>query len=188
MGRESGCRFVKTGVVLLAAQKLLVCHMLRLLQVVTKLHAILRPFLLRRVKSDVETDLPAKKEIILYAGMTDVQRKLHSELREKPLAVRPCLPAGVAAMPRLQDTQSASTAAIGVQHRLCLETQSTAADRLHTCNLSATDLSPCLCAAGCNGLHVQEAGGRGRQRGQAEQRAHADAQGVQPPRPHHRRL
>eukprot|EP00891_Asterochloris_glomerata_P009348 jgi/Astpho2/9348/e_gw1.00142.54.1_t len=55
-------------------------------KVVTKLHAILRPFLLRRVKSDVETDLPAKKEIILYAGMTDVQRKLHSELREKTLA------------------------------------------------------------------------------------------------------
>ena len=61
--------------------------MLRLVQVVTKLHTILRPFLLRRVKSDVETDLPAKKEIILYAGMTDVQRKLHSELRDKTLAV-----------------------------------------------------------------------------------------------------
>ena len=63
------------------------CVMLLMMQVVTKLHAILRPFLLRRVKSDVETDLPAKKEIILYAGMTDVQRKLHSELREKTLAV-----------------------------------------------------------------------------------------------------
>ena len=83
------------------------CLISRLLQVVTKLHAILRPFLLRRVKSDVETDLPAKKEIILYAGMTDVQRKLHSELRDKTLAVRPCLPAGVAAMPQLQDTISA---------------------------------------------------------------------------------
>ena len=80
---------------------------LRMVQVVTKLHAILRPFLLRRVKSDVETDLPAKKEIILYAGMTDVQRKLHSELRERTLAVRPCLPPGVAAMPELQDPQCA---------------------------------------------------------------------------------
>ncbi|KAK9756451.1 hypothetical protein RND81_01G098600 [Saponaria officinalis] len=43
----------------------------RRLQVVAKLHAILRPFLLRRMKSDVELSLPRKKEIILYASMTE---------------------------------------------------------------------------------------------------------------------
>ena len=54
----------------------------------TKLHAILKPFLLRRVKSDVEANLPAKKEILLYADMTDVQTKLNQELRENTLNVR----------------------------------------------------------------------------------------------------
>lgn len=33
------------------------------MQVVTKLHQILKPFLLRRVKTDVETSLPGKMEV-----------------------------------------------------------------------------------------------------------------------------
>ncbi|MBL1592169.1 hypothetical protein ELD29_29150, partial [Klebsiella pneumoniae] len=41
------------------------------LHVVSKLHAILRPFLLRRMKEDVEQMLPRKKEIIIYANMTE---------------------------------------------------------------------------------------------------------------------
>ena len=45
--------------------------------VITKLHAILKPFLLRRVKSDVETSLPGKMEIIMYAGMTEKQREVN---------------------------------------------------------------------------------------------------------------
>ncbi|KAI5431049.1 ATP-dependent DNA helicase ddm1, variant 2, partial [Lathyrus oleraceus] len=35
-------------------------------QVVAKLHAILRPFLLRRMKSDVELSLPRKKKRSLF--------------------------------------------------------------------------------------------------------------------------
>ena len=58
------------------------------LQVLTKLHAILKPFLLRRIKSDVETSLPAKKEIILYAHMTDLQKKYNQDLRDRTLNVR----------------------------------------------------------------------------------------------------
>jgi len=42
-------------------------------QTVTKLHDILRPFLLRRIKKDVLTDLPPKKEIVVYAGMSKLQ-------------------------------------------------------------------------------------------------------------------
>lgn len=49
-------------------------------QVVAKLHAILRPFLLRRMKSDVELMLPRKKEIIIYAGMTEHQKSLQDHL------------------------------------------------------------------------------------------------------------
>ena len=44
-------------------------------RIVTKLHEILRPFLLRRVKSDVlKGVLPPKQEIVLYAPMTGLQR------------------------------------------------------------------------------------------------------------------
>ena len=57
------------------------------LQVLAKLHAVLKPFLLRRIKSDVETSLPAKKEIILYSHMTDLQKKYNQDLRDRTLNV-----------------------------------------------------------------------------------------------------
>lgn len=40
---------------------------------VSKLHEILRPFLLRRIKTDVLTDMPPKKEVVVYAGMSKLQ-------------------------------------------------------------------------------------------------------------------
>ncbi|CAN4080050.1 unnamed protein product [Withania somnifera] len=54
-------------------------------QVVAKLHAILRPFLLRRMKVDVEQMLPRKKEIILYATLTDYQKKFQEHLINRTL-------------------------------------------------------------------------------------------------------
>ncbi|XP_059623678.1 ATP-dependent DNA helicase DDM1-like [Cornus florida] len=54
-------------------------------QVVAKLHAILRPFLLRRMKANVEQMLPRKKEIILYANMTEHQKNLQDHLVNKTL-------------------------------------------------------------------------------------------------------
>ncbi|XP_019444762.1 PREDICTED: ATP-dependent DNA helicase DDM1-like [Lupinus angustifolius] len=54
-------------------------------QVVAKLHAILRPFLLRRMKTDVELMLPGKKEIIIYATMTEHQKKLQDHLINKTM-------------------------------------------------------------------------------------------------------
>ena len=63
-----------------------VCNwFLQNLQVVAKLHSILRPFLLRRLKSDVEQMLPRKKEIILYATMTDHQKNFTDHLLNKTL-------------------------------------------------------------------------------------------------------
>ncbi|KVI08839.1 ATP-dependent DNA helicase DDM1 [Cynara cardunculus var. scolymus] len=53
--------------------------------VVAKLHAILRPFLLRRMKEDVEHMLPRKKEIILYATLTEHQRNFQDHLVNKSL-------------------------------------------------------------------------------------------------------
>ena len=43
-------------------------------QTVTKLHDILRPFLLRRIKSDVLSEMPPKKEVIVYSGMSRLQQ------------------------------------------------------------------------------------------------------------------
>uniref|UniRef100_A0A5B6Z3R0 Putative ATP-dependent DNA helicase DDM1 n=1 Tax=Davidia involucrata TaxID=16924 RepID=A0A5B6Z3R0_DAVIN len=54
-------------------------------QVVAKLHAILRPFLLRRMKADVEKMLPRKKEIILYANLTEHQKHFQDHLVNKTL-------------------------------------------------------------------------------------------------------
>lgn len=55
---------------------------------VTKLHSILKPFLLRRVKTDVESALPGKLEVVLYAPMTPTQRKLNDQLLKTTLQVR----------------------------------------------------------------------------------------------------
>ncbi|PCH34843.1 hypothetical protein WOLCODRAFT_133630, partial [Wolfiporia cocos MD-104 SS10] len=44
------------------------------------LHAILRPFLLRRLKADVEANLPPKKEYVLYAPLTERQRELYDAI------------------------------------------------------------------------------------------------------------
>jgi SNF2 family DNA or RNA helicase len=53
--------------------------------VVKQLHKVLRPFLLRRVKADVEHSLLPKKEINLYVGMTEMQRKWYRMLLEKDI-------------------------------------------------------------------------------------------------------
>lgn len=54
-------------------------------KVVKQLHAVLRPFLLRRVKMDVEKSLLPKKEINVYVGMTELQRKWYKMILEKDI-------------------------------------------------------------------------------------------------------
>ena len=56
------------------------------LKVVEKLHGILKPFLLRRLKGDVETNLPRKKEIVLYAHMVETQKKFNDALVNKTIS------------------------------------------------------------------------------------------------------
>lgn len=53
--------------------------------VVQQLHRVLRPFLLRRVKSDVEKSLLPKKEINLYIGMSEMQIKWYKKILEKDI-------------------------------------------------------------------------------------------------------
>ncbi|KAI9735857.1 MAG: hypothetical protein M1834_001322 [Cirrosporium novae-zelandiae] len=54
-------------------------------KVIQQLHRVLRPFLLRRVKSDVEKSLLPKKEINLYIGMTEMQVKWYQKILEKDI-------------------------------------------------------------------------------------------------------
>ncbi|CAI5467210.1 unnamed protein product [Closterium sp. Yama58-4] len=56
-------------------------------EVVQQLHKVLRPFLLRRLKSDVERGLPPKKETILKVGMSEVQRNYYRALLQKDIDV-----------------------------------------------------------------------------------------------------
>jgi ATP-dependent DNA helicase len=48
--------------------------------IINSLHAILKPFLLRRVKADVEVNLPPKKEYVLYAPLSEKQRQLYEQV------------------------------------------------------------------------------------------------------------
>lgn len=57
--------------------------------VVEKLHAILKPFLLRRLKSDVEKKLLPKKELKLYVGLTDMQREWYKGVLLKVIISSP---------------------------------------------------------------------------------------------------
>jgi len=52
---------------------------------VSKLHNILKPFLLRRIKADVETSMPKKKEIIIYSTMVQHQEEFARALIDKSI-------------------------------------------------------------------------------------------------------
>jgi SWI/SNF-related matrix-associated actin-dependent regulator of chromatin subfamily A member 5 len=49
-------------------------------RLISQLHKILRPFMLRRLKKEVEKSLPPKHETILYTGMSAMQKKLYRDI------------------------------------------------------------------------------------------------------------
>ncbi|KAL8939073.1 MAG: hypothetical protein Q9216_003551 [Gyalolechia sp. 2 TL-2023] len=51
-------------------------------ETINSLHAILKPFLLRRVKTDVETHLPKKREYIIYAPLTPLQKEIYRNIKD----------------------------------------------------------------------------------------------------------
>jgi SWI/SNF-related matrix-associated actin-dependent regulator of chromatin subfamily A member 5 len=51
--------------------------------VIKKLHTVLRPFMLRRVKRDVAKTLPPKKETKLYIGLTPMQQDWYVKVLQK---------------------------------------------------------------------------------------------------------
>ncbi|GAB5355665.1 hypothetical protein AAMO2058_000225000 [Amorphochlora amoebiformis] len=54
-------------------------------QMVKRLHTILRPFLLRRLKKDVEKDLPPKVEMKVFTGLTIMQKAWYTKLLERDI-------------------------------------------------------------------------------------------------------
>jgi SNF2 family DNA or RNA helicase len=50
---------------------------------VEALYGRLRPYVLRRMKSDVEKDLPPKEEVIVEVEMTSVQKKYYRATYER---------------------------------------------------------------------------------------------------------
>merc|ERR1711892_451765 len=51
--------------------------------IIRRLHKVLRPFLLRRLKKEVETQLPDKVEYIIKCEMSGLQRALYNHMQEK---------------------------------------------------------------------------------------------------------
>jgi len=55
---------------------------------IKKIHLVLQPLLLRRVKADVEHMLPKKREYLLYAPMTKEQTELYNIFSDKTMDAR----------------------------------------------------------------------------------------------------
>lgn len=55
--------------------------------IIKQIHRLLRPFMLRRLKWDVEKSLPPKNEIYLYFGMSEMQKKLYKQILTKNIDV-----------------------------------------------------------------------------------------------------
>lgn len=53
------------------------------LLIISRLHQVLRPFMLRRLKTDVEAQLPDKVEIVLRCEMSVWQRVLYRQVRKR---------------------------------------------------------------------------------------------------------
>ncbi|CAL1532750.1 unnamed protein product, partial [Lymnaea stagnalis] len=53
--------------------------------ILSMLHQILSPFMLRRLKSDVDLKIPPKKEIIVYAPLTQLQKDFYTAVVDKSI-------------------------------------------------------------------------------------------------------
>jgi len=84
-------------------------------QTVTKLHEILRPFLLRRVKVDVLKEMPPKKEIVVYSGMSKLQLG-YADLIDKGVLRDELLRQGIADAKNLSQTNKMMNHRKNVNH------------------------------------------------------------------------
>ena len=52
------------------------------LLIIKRLHKVLRPFLLRRLKKDVESELPDKVERVIKCKLSSLQAKLYQQMKK----------------------------------------------------------------------------------------------------------
>jgi SNF2 family DNA or RNA helicase len=52
------------------------------LLIIKRLHKVLRPFLLRRLKKDVESELPDKVETVIKCKLSALQARLYSQMKK----------------------------------------------------------------------------------------------------------
>lgn len=52
------------------------------LLIIKRLHKVLRPFLLRRLKKDVESELPDKVEKVVKCKLSALQTRLYNQLKK----------------------------------------------------------------------------------------------------------
>lgn len=53
--------------------------------IIQKLHKILGPFMLRRLKSDVMAELPKKREVVIFCPFTEVQRVFYDLVMKREI-------------------------------------------------------------------------------------------------------
>ena len=53
------------------------------IQIIRRLHKVLRPFLLRRFKKEVESQLPDKVEYVIKCDMSALQRQMYSHMQKR---------------------------------------------------------------------------------------------------------
>lgn len=80
----------------------------RNLDIIARLHELLRPFMLRRSKKDVLTDMPAKNELVLMVPLSAMQKRLYKELLRKNV-------------PELGNDESHTSAVKGQLHNLAMQ-------------------------------------------------------------------
>ena len=52
------------------------------LLIINRLHKVLRPFILRRLKQDVESELPDKVEVVLKCDLSALQKRMYKHMVE----------------------------------------------------------------------------------------------------------
>lgn len=52
----------------------------RHLETIKQLHRIIKPFMLRRTKAEVDRTIPPKKELHLYIGLTELQVRIYKNM------------------------------------------------------------------------------------------------------------
>ncbi len=57
------------------------------LLIIRRLHQVLRPFLLRRLKKEVESQLPEKTEYVVKCDMSALQRELYKHMEAKGIVL-----------------------------------------------------------------------------------------------------